>query len=522
MTHMSLTNILNRQSVDGSFADEDTLPSVFETAWALHMLHDNPDVKQSADAGKAATWLLQQKNEQWIFSDSVGIQFFVLSAITRHNPGSIHGAPLAHILTQLTSLELSEGGPYGSIPDSTTVDVGVNLMIAYFLSLLDVELPALTQLIGGIDGDSPIVSSAFPDESPIRYVLQKMHKINTSTTSNVTVRKTNDSEQRIMDMITDFARQQMHHTSLDMGNKALEQIQKTMRGNQDKQMPLMAYYTREALGSNGSQFSNKIIAKLGLTNIFFWTAFIIYDDFWDNDEAANPQILPTANLFARYYTHFFTNIFPAKPAFTTFFHALMDQLDAANTWETIYCRTTVENNIFSVPDVLPDYGDYSAKYAPASGHVLGPLALFTVLGQNVSSQDSGNLLRYFKHYLIGMQINDDAHDWEEDMQRGHLSTVVVMLLSYWKTMYPHKTTIHMVNDLPELQKIFWFKTIQQACTAAMYHTDLSRQALHAISVIENMAPLEYYINSTEKTARDAMQEQQHSTDFISAYKKINH
>jgi hypothetical protein len=149
--------------------------------------------------------------------------------------------------------------------------------------------------------------------------------------------------------------------SPDMKNSALSQVERTMRGNRDKQMSLMAYYTKKALGKRGESFSDEFIAQMGLANIFFWTAFIIYDDFWDEDEAAQPKILPTANLFARHYTDFFSSLLPPETKFRDFFHELMDRLDEANTWETIHCRTKVNNGKFFIPEKLPDYGEYELK-----------------------------------------------------------------------------------------------------------------------------------------------------------------
>ena len=57
-------------------------------------------------------------------------------------------------------------------------------------------------------------------------------------------------------------------------------------------MSLMSFYTKEAFGKKGEKISDDIVAEMGLANIFFWTAFIIYDDFWDEDEEAQPRKLP--------------------------------------------------------------------------------------------------------------------------------------------------------------------------------------------------------------------------------------
>ncbi|HCU70562.1 MAG TPA: hypothetical protein DIC35_02265, partial [Candidatus Moranbacteria bacterium] len=225
-------------------------------------------------------------------------------------------------------------------------------------------------------------------------------------------------------------------------------------------------------------------------------------------------ILPTANLYARHYVDFFNFLLPEQSGFRAFFHELMDKLDAANTWETVHCRTKIEGNKFFIPQNLPDYGNYDFKFQPASGHILGPVALLVYLGYDLNSEEVQNLIAYFKNYLIAMQINDDAHDWEEDMRRGHLSTVVVMLL---KDLAWTKESVDLDKDIVELKKTFWFKTIGRASQAAVDYAEKSRAALDALMIIENKAPLERFITDTENIAKKALKEQKESVNFIENY-----
>jgi hypothetical protein len=276
----------------------------------------------------------------------------------------------------------------------------------------------------------------------------------------------------------------------------------------------MSYFTKQALGKKAKKISDELIAEMSLANIFFWTAFIIYDDFWDEDEAADPHILPTANLYARHYVDLFTSLFPKEKGFRAFFHDLMDKLDGANTWETMHCRAEVRGSKFIIPDQFPNYGNYEFKYRPASGHVLGPVAILVKLGYSINSPEVRNFISYFKNYLIAMQINDDSHDWEEDLNRGHISTVVAMLLE--DLNWPKKE-IDLKTDLPELKKVFWFKTIARAAQTAVNHTKKSRKALRSISIFEDFSSLERLINITEKVAKDALEEQKITADFLNSY-----
>jgi hypothetical protein len=254
---------------------------------------------------------------------------------------------------------------------------------------------------------------------------------------------------------------------------------------------------------------------MGLANIFFWSAFIIYDNFWDCDEEAQPSVLPVGNLFARHYTDFFDSL--CGKEFNGLFHRLMDKLDEANNWETLYCRTKVENGGFVIPESLPDYGNYESKFQPSSGHILGPVAMLFMFGFDADSAEVHSLTDYFRNYLIAMQINDDAHDWLEDMQRGHLSTVVVMLLEDWHTEYPGIKKIDLQADLEKLQKLFWFKTITRSSQTVLAHTDKARKALRSMKTIENFEPFEHYIIQNENVANKALAEQKKSIEFLKEF-----
>ena len=148
------------------------------------------------------------------------------------------------------------------------------------------------------------------------------------------------------------------------------------------------------------------------------------------------------------------------------------------------------------------------------------MAILTQFGKELKTEDWGNIISYFKHYLVAMQLNDDAHDWGEDLQRGHLSTVVTLLLSDLKKSGWEKPTIDLSADLPEIRKTFWFVTMPQYVKTVLSQTETSRKALHAISIIENPAPLENIITTTENIARQAEREGVDSDALLKEYADI--
>ncbi|HEV7702397.1 MAG TPA: hypothetical protein VGO63_03085 [Candidatus Paceibacterota bacterium] len=443
---------------------------------------------------------LPLKNEEWYFPNSVHDTFEALYAIASHNKKLLEGKPLGRIAALLMSVESRPGGPYYSQFPKTfrkavkgTIDKRTNQSIGRFLSLYDIELPQLGKFFEKEKTKKTIrgATKKKPDSTAERSMMRKIHALIKVRFSSL------DAEFR---------------------KSAENAVEKTILGNPDKQMALMPYYMKMALGKKAYRVSKKTVADMCVANIFFWTAFVIYDDFWDEDEEADPKLLPVANLLARSYIDLFGSLCGAKGDFNSFFHKLMDELDTANAWETSHCRARIQGNILEIPIPLPRYGNYINKYRPPSGHIMGPLAVLVMSGYKIDSKEAVFLIEYFKHYLIAMQMNDDMHDWEEDIRRGHISTVVDMLL---RDFGVHRKTINLETDMEELRHIFWFTTLPKIAQKALNHTKKSEAALLLMKSLSDRASLEYFIYSNQKIAEKALKEQHQSVQFLNAYGKLS-
>lgn len=429
----------------------------------------------------------------------------------------IDGAELAQVLQRLVEHEVEEGGPYAVTPGAGlgSADVGLNLAVACFLRACDVELPKLDVFLQKTLTTGP-VSSVLLDEQALASLRERYSTLPVSVPADG-VLEHDEAETRVMAAVRAAAVHRFGALPKGFANAAHEVVERTIAGNRDKQMSLMSHYMRVALGKKGEIFSDADIAQLGLANICYWSAFVIYDDFWDEDEAAQPRLLPVANLFARHYIDYFSHVLPADTGYRAFFHEIMDGLDAANEWEMRTCRLKRDGSRIVVPQELSDYGDFSIKFAPASGHVLGPVALLVRLGYPVRSLEVEQLIAYFRHYLIAMQLNDDAHDWKEDLERGHISTAVYLLLQEWQRAHPGRFMIDLDKDMPTLEQLFWFSVLKPLCASTLSHTARSRAALEAMGLVENYAPLERFIVRNEQLAREALVEFEKGTSFLRAF-----
>lgn len=550
--------ILKNQNTDGSFSDNGhNFPTLIFSSLILIELK-NIKNNETADVitKKLKTWVLQQKNKNHDL-----VTTFIINAAVFED---LDGGSLGKILNILTKQEVKPGGPYKN--EQGKIDYTLNIAIAYFLSLNKVKLKSLDLLINkkvepefllpkqaSLSLTSYLLAKFYQD--PLKeklagqlfknsknlnglnkaLALSAAHSLGKKVTppkiiepqsalealiylnlksDNTTANGLQNEGQEMINKILIEAKKRFSELNSDLKKIVLTEIKKTITNNKDRQMSLISYYFKLALGSKGQVISNNLIARAGLANVFFWTAFIIYDDFWDEDEAAKPSILPGANLMARDYIYFYNEILKGNHEFTIFFHSLMDKLDAANTWENLYCRAKIEKTKFIIPAALPDYKNYELKFWPAAGQVLGPVIILIKLGFELDSPEIHNLIEYFKNYLIAMQINDDAHDWVEDLKRGHLSTVTLMLVNDWKDKYPDRLEIDLINDLSKLQELFWFRTLERSCQTVLCHTEKSRKYLKTLDFIEDFRPMLRFVDIAENVAKQALNEQKRSLDLL--------
>jgi len=434
----------------------------------------------------------------------------------RASSATEQGEALAGVLALLARIEVVPGGPYASSSGQKEedADIGLNLIIFLFLRSHDVSLPGLSDFIDRTLSKTAPTSMVAGKES-----LAELVQLYRAPQAVVPATFEHKEEDELIQRIRVAAKEMVGGSSPEIADAAMHVIDRTVQGNPDRQMSLMAWYVRQSLGRAGAEFSDSQVIAFGLANICFWTAFIIYDDFWDEDEAAEPGLLPVANLLARHYIDFFSHTGAPDSGFRAFFHTTMDALDGANAWEMNHCRMKVAGQIVQIPETTPDYGDYSIKYHPAAGHVLGPVSMLLELGYRIDSDEVAQFIEYAKHYLIAMQLNDDMHDWKEDLQRGHISTTVAALLTALKEHQKEKNDIHLVDDMDMLDHLFWFDVLPSLCISVIEHVDAARKALSNLHFLEDIAPLEQFIVRNERIAREALAEQERTVAFLHQIEK---
>lgn len=260
--------------------------------------------------------------------------------------------------------------------------------------------------------------------------------------------------------------------------------------------------------------ASEVIQQLATCSLWGWMAYSTYDDFLDGEGEAS--LLPAANTCLRYLVEHLSTTLPTNKAFHTEVEAIMNRLDAANAWELVNCRGQLKGHILHLKHI-PDYGDYWQLADRSIGHVISALGVLYAEGTTSDASSLTALHEFMKHYLIARQLNDDAHDWYEDLLAGHVNAVGAMLLrSKYPVIPDGGLKIDIVAKKPILEQLLWEEIIDQACSDIKQHIDLARSALQKPGLDVDVNVFETFLLPLEVASELALQKRNEALEFIAA------
>lgn len=112
-------------------------------------------------------------------------------------------------------------------------------------------------------------------------------------------------------------------------------------------------------------------------------------------------------------------------------------------------------------------------------------------------------LVFFQHFIIIRQLNDDAHDWEQD-RKDRQQTYATHLVGTGK--------------IRDLRVKFWRKSIFTLCAEMEKHLLDCKKALDTMK-LPNPDPWKTVLAATEQGISRTTQEAKHTQDFLSSYAK---
>lgn len=520
-----------------------------------------------------------QSSSQASFDYDLNTTFLALTALFDHDKELIDGKGVAALLRILTESEVDEGGPYYSFADHRSgdkLDLGVNITISRFLKRQEVSLPNLDEYIRDAISKNHLFSDFYSERDGLSYNVMRLRaeddagpnamlgpltgyfegltddfcrsrpffKYVDPATGKKRYIWTRDVPAAIclvmMDESLPVARPAEATQAADderilyekiilrtrdsfdrAGNElkiALNEIfAKIVRFDKDRQIGLVAYYFKKAIGDEAKNIPDATLTRLGVANFYIWMAYTIYDDFLDDEGDA--KFLSAANFCLRRYAVIFSDLSVDNRQFARYFDSVMDNLDSANAWEIAHCRAAVGDNRFYIPEEIPSYGDFGKLAERSLAHALGPIYLLHLVRHPGSQADVDNLYDFFKHYLIARQLDDDAHDWEDDLGRGHINSVVSLILSSATAEKTAKSgrfadMIDIKDDILNLRTEYWFKMIPDVSRLIQENIQKAKGSLKLLEFIEKPESLERILGDIENSAKKAIGEHAKVKDFL--------
>jgi hypothetical protein len=358
---------------------------------------------------------------------------------------------------------------------------------------LDPSLNGKTYFAG-----SPALTTAFCLEALALYEKFTLEKS--------TLKDADQKTKALRNKIVSEAKKKFSLFNDNLEKEALVELDKTLLGDRDGSIVLLPYFFSRSLGERAKNIPEEMLISLGLANLYGWIAYTIYDDFLDDE--GDPKLLSLANACLRELTKIFLGIAQKNDDFGKLFTRIMDKLDSANAWEVTNCRT--KNTC-----VIPEYGNFIRLAERSLGHALGPLAILSSLGYKSGSREIQYATKFFEHYLIARQLNDDAHDWEEDIKMGQINAVCADLVRKMnKKTLPKSFT---EEEILVLRNIFWSETIDTVAEQILSSGKSARKALQKMESVQNTVLFEKLLAPIENSAKEALREKEKTLAFMEAY-----
>ena len=291
-------------------------------------------------------------------------------------------------------------------------------------------------------------------------------------------------------------------------------LQRNLKTDKTQPIVLLPYLFTKMLRIENNAINNNYLITLGEINLQGWMAYSIYDDILDND--GGDDLLSGANILSRQVLKKIHKLIINYPDFKQLFENILDKIDTANSWERNNTQISITKNTINLKRTkLPKFNNLTILADKSLGHAIGPIAVLMLLGYCAESSEIKNISSFFKHYIIARQLNDDAHDWEDDLRNGQITYVVKNVLTKF-----NKKEVNIKKDLPSLQKIFWHESVAEICSLAIEHTKQAENYLNRVEIINNPAPFNNFLISITKASEKALKEREQTLSFLNTYKKI--
>jgi hypothetical protein len=285
-----------------------------------------------------------------------------------------------------------------------------------------------------------------------------------------------------------------------------------MKSDGNHEISLLAWYYCDALDGVKVADGRKLCVRLGAANIYAWAAYMIYDGFLDGE--GHPEQLGTANQCARAMVRMYHAALPGAVEFHAFVEQVLLAADQANSLEVASHRMAVSPLSVTVGE-LPRFDDLDLLADRAMMHIIGPMAVLYASGNSKVGDDIwSHTLQAFRHYLIARQLNDDIHDWADDLQSGQATYVVVKLLRFLNITPGYYTFSQL---MPVAKRHFWLDVLPLVCDTALGHAADARRLLRLGMPLAENNGIDGLLGRVEGSMRAALEQREQGRELLQSF-----
>lgn len=295
-----------------------------------------------------------------------------------------------------------------------------------------------------------------------------------------------------------------------IGADALAWCRRLRQQDRDGQIVQLPWLMADVV-KGGREVPAKLLRQLAVANAVGWMAYTIQDDVIDGDLPVSA--IPGVGVLMRLVRQRFALVLPRDVGFQRLADEVLIGMDEVSRWELERCRLRTPGRL---PRHLPDFGDYRRLANRSAGHILGAAGVLAAAGWPVDGQENQQLQQAWRHILIARQLNDDAHDWEEDWRRGRINAVTVLVVGDVRATA--KGTIRVRPDLDDLRLQFWQQTIDTVAALIHEHCRLARELLQHNPALASTAALAQLLEPLEQAANRALAGRGQAQMFVDRFK----
>jgi hypothetical protein len=302
----------------------------------------------------------------------------------------------------------------------------------------------------------------------------------------------------------------------ELSQKGIAMVRAIEKEDTNHYVALLPYYFWK-ICKGKKHIPHDVLVTLGVINVLGWVAYTLFDDVLD--EEGKPFDVSIATTALRTITSLAVSIDPKNREVSRLFHTLLDMVDGANTWETLHCRTSVTDGYIRLDSLVFPPESSIQKIAERSiAHAFGPCVILLLSHHPNAKKEIASLIQFYIHYFIVKQLNDDAHDWKDDMCHGHVNPVVQMVLKGYIHTHKKNKRVSLKRLLPILEKQFWNHDVLTICELMELHIRKAREALHHLHCIETDSLFDVMVDSQQRLVETIKDNHSQSKQFLYAYR----